>query len=80
MRYGPLRGMKPYSKICIDILLCALGHGTGFGYPLRAVEMNLVKRYGPWRSIWFCAVGDCAKPISIAQNYPTVFKKPCHIF
>ncbi len=68
MRYGPLRGMKPYSKICIDILLCALGHSAGFGYPLWAVEKDLVKHYGQWRSIWFCAVGHSTKPISIAQN------------
>jgi hypothetical protein len=29
MRYGPLREMKPYSKICIDF--CAMGHSAGFG-------------------------------------------------
>jgi hypothetical protein len=35
MRYGPLRGMKPYSKDLIDF--CAMGHSTIFGYGLRGI-------------------------------------------
>ncbi len=59
-------------KICIDF--CAMGHSAGFGYPLWAVAKDLVKRYGPWRSIWLCAMGHNAKPITIAHNRITVFK------
>jgi hypothetical protein len=40
MRYGPMREMKPYSRICIDF--CA-----GFGYALWAKAQDLVIRYGP---------------------------------
>jgi hypothetical protein len=43
-------------------------HSAGFGYPLWAVVKNLVKRYGPWRRISLCAMGHCAKPITIAQE------------
>jgi hypothetical protein len=45
MRYGPLRGTKLYSKICIDF--CAMGNSTGFGYALQAMAQGLVMRYGP---------------------------------
>ncbi len=45
MRYGPLRGVKPYSKICIDF--CIMGHSAGFGYPLWAVAKDLVMSSGP---------------------------------
>jgi hypothetical protein len=45
MRYGPLHGMKPYNKICIDF--CNMGHSAGFGYALWAVAQGLVLRYGP---------------------------------
>jgi hypothetical protein len=45
MRYGPLRGMKPYSKICIDY--CTMGHSVGFGYALWAIAQGLVICYGP---------------------------------
>jgi hypothetical protein len=31
-------------------------------------------RYGPWRSIWLCAMGHGEKPITIAQNCATLFK------
>jgi hypothetical protein len=44
MPYGPLREMKPYSKICIDF--CAMGHSAGFGYALWAIAQGLVIRYG----------------------------------
>jgi hypothetical protein len=33
-----------------------MGHSAGFGYPLWAVEKDLVKRYEPWCSIWLCAM------------------------
>jgi hypothetical protein len=76
MHYGPLRGMKEYSKICIDF--CAMGNSAGFGYLLWAIGQDLVtlwalakdfvKHYGPWRSIWLCAMRQSAKPITIAQN------------
>ncbi len=45
MRYGPLRGMKPYIKICIDFFY--MGHSTGFGNMLWAIAQGLVIRYGP---------------------------------
>jgi hypothetical protein len=51
-----------------------MGYSAGFGYPLWAIAKNLVKRYGPWRSIWLCAMGHSKKSITIAQNYSTVFK------
>jgi hypothetical protein len=35
---------------------------------LWAIAQDLVMRYGPWRSIWLCAMGHSAKPITIAQN------------
>jgi hypothetical protein len=44
LRYGPLREMKLYSKICIDF--CAMGHSSGFGYA-----------YGPYRRVWLSAMG-----------------------
>jgi hypothetical protein len=44
MRYGPLRRMKPYSKICDDF--CTMGHSTGFGYGLWAIVQGLVIHYG----------------------------------
>ncbi len=82
MCYGPIRGMKSYSKICDDF--CAMGHSAGFGYALWAIAqglviryglaMDLVKRYGPWHSIWLYAMGNSEKPITIAQNYAMVFK------
>jgi hypothetical protein len=34
----------------------------------------LIKRYGPWRRSWLCAMGHSNKPITIAQNYAMVFK------
>jgi hypothetical protein len=52
MRYGPLRGMKKYSKNMYLFLrygplrriwLCAIGHSAGFGYPLWAIAKDLVK-------------------------------------
>ncbi len=82
MHYGPLRGMRSYSKNLWRFLhygplrkiwLCAMGHSPGFGYPLWAVAKDLVKGYGPWRSIWLCAIGHSEKPITIALNYATVF-------
>jgi hypothetical protein len=45
MRYGPLRGMNPYNKICI--VFCAMGHSAGFSYALWAIAQGLVIRYGP---------------------------------
>ncbi len=30
-----------------------MGHGAGFDYAVCAVAKDLVKRYGPWRSISF---------------------------
>ncbi len=33
--YGPLHGMKLYSKNCIDF--CAMGNSAGFGYALWAI-------------------------------------------
>jgi hypothetical protein len=77
LRYGPLwliwlcamghcAECSHTVKICSDF--CAMGHSAGFGYPLWAVAKDLVKRYGPWRSIWLCAMGHSAKPITIAQN------------
>jgi hypothetical protein len=45
-----------------------MGNSPGFGYTLWAVAKDLVKRHGLWRSIWL-------KPITIAQNWTTVFKK-----
>jgi hypothetical protein len=51
-----------------------MAHSSGFGYPLWAIAKDLVKRYGSQRSIWFCAMGNSAKPITMAQNYTTVFK------
>jgi hypothetical protein len=50
------------------------GHRAGFGYLLWAVAKDFVKRYGPWRSIWLCAMGHSEKPITIALNQTTVFK------
>jgi hypothetical protein len=47
---------------------------TAFGYPLRAAAKDLVKHYGPWRSIWLCAMGHSEKPVTKAQNYAPVFK------
>ncbi len=64
-------------KICIDFCcmghsegfgLGAMGHSTGFGYLLWGVAKDLVKCYGPWRSIWLCTMGNSAKPITIAQT------------
>ncbi len=83
IRYGPLRriwlcAMGHYAvwgrtlKICYNF--CAMDHSTGFGYVLWAVAKDLVKRYGPWRNIWLCAMGHSEKPITIEQNYATVFK------
>jgi hypothetical protein len=45
MRYGPLHGMKLYSKICDDF--CAMGHSTGFVYALWPIAQDLVMRFGP---------------------------------
>jgi hypothetical protein len=45
MRYGPLRGKKPYSKNLV--LISALW----------ALAQGLVIRYGPERRIWFSAMG-----------------------
>jgi hypothetical protein len=36
---------------------------------------HLVKRYGPWCSIWLFVLGHSAKPITIAKNNTTVFLK-----
>jgi hypothetical protein len=47
---------------------CAKGHSAGSGNHLWAVAKDLVKHYEPWRSIWLCAMGHSAKPITIAQN------------
>jgi hypothetical protein len=69
MCYGPLHGMKVYSK---NSDFHTMGHR--FGYPLWAAAKDLVKRYGPWRSIWLCPIGHSAKPITIPQNNTTVFK------
>jgi hypothetical protein len=57
-----------------------MGHSEGFGYPLWAVAKDLVKRCGPWRSIWLCAMGhsEKEKSVTIAQNYATVFKSLPH--
>ncbi len=52
-----------------------MGRSPGIGYLLWAVAKDLVKRYGPWCSIWLCAMGHSEKPITIAQNYATVFKR-----
>jgi hypothetical protein len=77
MRYGPMRGMKPYSKnlFLISALwaiaqdwLCAMGNRAGLGYPLWAVAKDLLKLYGPWRRIWLCAMDHSAKTITKAQN------------
>jgi hypothetical protein len=51
-----------------------MGHSTGFGYLLWAVAKDLVKHYGPWRSICLRAMGHNEKPITTAQNYATGFK------
>ncbi len=70
VHHGPQRRMKPHSKICINF--SAMGHcpgfayalwaiAQGFGYLLWVVVNDLFKRYGPWRSIWLCAM-------AIAQN------------
>jgi hypothetical protein len=62
-----------------------MGHCGKFGYALWAIAANLVVRYGPLRQIWLYAMGHCggfvcAKPITIAQNYATVFKSlPYHL-
>jgi hypothetical protein len=45
MHYGPLCGMKLYSKIYLDF--CAMGHSAGFGYALWAMAQGLVMGYGP---------------------------------
>jgi hypothetical protein len=59
---------EPKKKFdCFEDIL-AMSHSAGFGYPLWAVAKDLVKHYGPWRSIWLCAMGHSAKPITIAQN------------
>jgi hypothetical protein len=50
-----------------------MGHSAGFDY-----AKDLVKRYEPWRNIWLCGMGHSEKPITIAQNYATIFKA-CHI-
>jgi hypothetical protein len=34
-----------------------MGRSAGFGHPLWAVAEDLVKGYGPWRSIWLWAMG-----------------------
>jgi hypothetical protein len=47
MRYGPLQGMKPYSKKKICIEFCAMGHSAGFSYALWPIAQGLVIRYGP---------------------------------
>ncbi len=49
--YGPLRGMKPYSKNCDDfhtvgqstgfLKLCAKGHSTGFGSAPWTIAQDL---------------------------------------
>jgi hypothetical protein len=44
------------------------------GYTLWATAANLVVRYGPLRKILLYAMGHSEKPITIAQNYATVFK------
>jgi hypothetical protein len=49
-------------------------HSAGFSYPLWAVVKDLVKCFGPWRSIWLGAVIHSAKPVTIAQKYSAVFK------
>jgi hypothetical protein len=51
-----------------------MGLGAGFGDALWAVIQDLFKRYGPWRRIWLCTMGQSTKPITIAQNYTSVFK------
>jgi hypothetical protein len=55
-----------------------MGHSTGFGYLLWAVAKDLVKRYGPWRSIWLCAMGHSEKSFTIAQKDAMVFKSLPH--
>jgi hypothetical protein len=73
MRYGPLRGMKSYNKICIDF--CAMGHCAGFGCALWAIAQGLVIRYGLSRKIWLSAMGhDVAFDFALwatAQNQLT---------
>jgi hypothetical protein len=51
-----------------------MSHIAGFGYALCAIAMDLVKRYGLWRSTWLYAMHHSKKPITIVQNYTTVFK------
>jgi hypothetical protein len=55
--YGPLCGMKQYSKNLYRFLhcgpprriwLCAMGHNALFGYAVRAVAQDSVMRYGSW--------------------------------
>jgi hypothetical protein len=51
-----------------------MGHSAGIGYLLWVVAKDLVKRYGPWRCIWLCAMGHGAKPItivSVGEKYGT---------
>jgi hypothetical protein len=44
MRYGPLRGMKPY---CKSVLISALW----------AITQDLIMHYGPWRRVLLSAMG-----------------------
>jgi hypothetical protein len=44
LRYGPLCGMRPYSKICDDS--STMDHSAGFGYAQLAIVQDLVKRMG----------------------------------
>jgi hypothetical protein len=50
-----------------------MDHSAGFGYPLWAVAKDLVKRYGPWGSIWLYAMGHSAKLI-LSQCFNGSFK------
>jgi hypothetical protein len=44
MPYGPLHGINPYNKICIDFY--AMGLSAGFGYGLWTIAQGLVSALG----------------------------------
>jgi hypothetical protein len=52
-----------------------MGHCGEFGDLLWATAATLVMRYGPLGRIWLHAVGNSAKPISMAQNNINFCKK-----
>jgi hypothetical protein len=75
---------SPSDTVKICDYFCAIGHCAGFNLcygPQRriwfshfAIAQDLVLRHGLLHRIWFCTMGQIAKPFTTVQNHISFFK------